>query len=276
MNDAVKSQMEAIFEPSDKIAYRGPQLWNRFSTPTHETTFFCINPVKNPLGRIVAENITSFRNILVEMDGISLGAQERLVKRIGLPFTTQTFSGGKSFHFIMSLEQPLKDLEAYCDLTKAIYAIVKRMDPSCKNPNRLSRVAGIMRPDKGVEQELVEVRKRVTTEELRQWLFVENAMTIAQLTMPRVKADPLAPEQGPSNELTNKTKRFLEEGIFDGSRHAALLSACVNMWACGWTEEAIREACEPVCEELGIADRGDLDSVLTWVTENVSQDEASA
>lgn len=152
-----------------------------FDTPTPQ--FVCLNALdaaldKNPtqpwhastLPRRADCNVVSYRNFLLECDSLPIEAQLSIAKQIELPFSTSVFSGGKSVHFVVSLESPLKNINEYRSVAQDLMAIVSQFMPidlSTKNPSRLTRLAGGIRD--GVEQTLLECRGRVPNEKLNQW-----------------------------------------------------------------------------------------------------------
>lgn len=115
--------------------------------------------VVNPLdgtGRRKGENVTAFRNLLVECD--ELGADEQLERICALltngthggPDTASlTWSGGRSWHAVVRVDAT--DAADYAMRKEWVYALCEAnrlpVDRKCGNPNRLTRVAGAMRGD---------------------------------------------------------------------------------------------------------------------------------
>jgi len=135
--------------------------------------FFVINPTK---GGRSDSSVTAFRNILVEIDDMTLRDQVNHLKAIGMPFSTMVYSGGKSFHYIISLEESLSNKEIYKFLAQWIYNIIGSIDPDKyvdeqnKNPARLSRFPNVIREKTGRIQKLIYVRDRIKTDALLSWL----------------------------------------------------------------------------------------------------------
>lgn len=134
--------------------------------------FFCINPLIKGKSRKDI-HVHKYRNFLFEMDKIALEEQIPIFKAAKMPFTTAVFSGGKSYHFVLSLETPLTERVQYDAIWKACAAVLKKFggeaDPSTKNPTRLSRMPGVLR-DNGQEQTLKRVGKRIPNQILFDWL----------------------------------------------------------------------------------------------------------
>lgn len=150
-----------------------------------ETPFFCINPITqgtNLNTKTKAQswradiNVVEYRNFLFEIDSINLKTQEQLISHLVtiFPIRTVTYSGGKSYHIIVSLvdslpfiPQTTEGIQAYKDLWTGIADKLEResnkflgtnqplFDPSTKNCSRLSRIPGATRPENGVVQDLI-------------------------------------------------------------------------------------------------------------------------
>lgn len=136
--------------------------------------FFVINPIK---GGRSDSNVTAYRNILVEIDDMPLPSQFNHLKSLNMPYSTVVYSGGKSLHYIISLEESVSSKEVYTLLVRWIYNIINSVDPSKyvdeqnKNPARLSRFPNVIRTNKPHRlQRLIYVRERVKTDDLLGWL----------------------------------------------------------------------------------------------------------
>lgn len=157
--------------------------------PIHEasTQYFCINalhPSKDLLPtqeyhnpntpRRADVNVICLRNILIEIDCMPLRDQYKFITDSGLPYSTCTFSGSKSFHFIISLENPCGNLKEYKELVERIYKALNKqskvIDTSCKNPSRLSRMGDSIR-DNGKPQNIIHVGSRINNAILESWLL---------------------------------------------------------------------------------------------------------
>jgi hypothetical protein len=156
-------------------------------TPPAGAEFFCINPLDSKDNNPTQEwhsahsprradcNVTKFRNILIEMDNIELEVQLNLIKESGLPFTTAVYSGGKSIHFIISLETALTSKDEYTALVCKVYKALNFIRPGAvdkanKNPSRLSRLANSLRKDKIKIQKLLVLGSRVKNKILLDWI----------------------------------------------------------------------------------------------------------
>lgn len=128
-----------------------------YPDPIPEDLFFSINPMHTSRND---GNVTCFRNILIEIDSMPLDQQIHYVVE-KIPVTSIVYSGGKSFHFIISLSQPCKDRADYDNLVARIYNFLPLADKSTKNPSRFSRLPGTIRPDTGRLQHIEELYNRV-------------------------------------------------------------------------------------------------------------------
>lgn len=107
---------------------------------------FCVNPMK--VGRRLNENVTSFRNALIEYDDISKEEQIERLLGSGLPILSMTDSGNKSVHAIVRVDASnAKDYKRkVVELHGALEAKYgSPCDSANKNPSRLTRLAGATR-----------------------------------------------------------------------------------------------------------------------------------
>lgn len=147
--------------------------------PNPGDIFFCINSLNstldaNPsepwhrvdLPRRADHNVICFRNFLLEIDNMPIEQQIQYV-RDRVPVTAITFSGKKSYHFIISLTEPLPDYDSYMKFSRGLHRLLgPAIDPATKNPSRLSRLPGVVRPDTGLLQELVYLGSRINAADL--------------------------------------------------------------------------------------------------------------
>lgn len=207
---------------------------------TEEAQFFSINPTNFSRRD---SNVETYRNILLEFDSIPLDEQLELVKTI--PHSTVVFSGGKSHHVIISLEEPLKNREEYDDLVKAVYNKVPEADKTAKNPSRFSRAPGFVR-DNGQEQKLLEVLKRIPNDDVYKWAGV-NPETLGT----RVLESKFVAKH---KMLPVRALSFLQYGAPIGRWNQELFIASCDMFSVGYSKEEVMELCQRV---TGYLDRDD-------------------
>lgn len=91
------------------------------------------------------ENVTALRFVLLEFDSIPLDLQLRLLGHLPLPISLIMSSGGKSMHAWVKVDAPTQaDYEA---ASNTLLNMLERfgLDPTNKNPSRLSRLPGVTR-----------------------------------------------------------------------------------------------------------------------------------
>lgn len=133
---------------------------------SNELTLVALNPID---GWRMDVNCTSYRNFLVELDEGDLYQQFAYIAQLGLPYSAVVFSGGKSLHFLISLDEDLADEDEYRDLARWILSVVSLADQNTKNPSRCYRIPGVMR-DTGKMQRLIEFKGPIEKSALMTWL----------------------------------------------------------------------------------------------------------
>lgn len=127
-----------------------------------------INPVK---GFRQDKNVTAYRSFLIELDDGSLPEQKKYVQDMGMPYSICIFSGNKSLHYGIVLDQDLPDYNTYKFYIQWILNIMKKADPLTKNPSRNIRFPNNRRNNgKRLVQKLIDIKDRVELNELVNWL----------------------------------------------------------------------------------------------------------
>lgn len=151
-------------------------------TSLSNCAYFSINPLDTAINRNSTDsvrcslNVSAFRNFLFECDSLPLDAQLGLLNYItansAIRFATVTYSGGASYHAIVSVSDTLPfdvhkeaGIAAYSRAWRALSMELNNIaanylatvparlfDPACKDPARLSRTPGAIRPDTGEVQ----------------------------------------------------------------------------------------------------------------------------
>lgn len=124
-----------------------------------------LNPIK---GYRDDASVYKYRNFLVEMDYGPLAAQMDYAKRIGLPYSAVIFSGSKSLHFLISLDQDLPSEKVWRHMAEWTLRIMTLADQNTKNPSRSIRIPGAPRDDKF--QQLVELKGPTSLKDFSVWL----------------------------------------------------------------------------------------------------------
>jgi hypothetical protein len=133
---------------------------------TSNLTMLCINAVK---GWRRDNQVTSHRNFLFELDVGSLSSQLRYVHDLGLQTSAAIFSGNKSIHFLVCLDQSI-DEKTYRQLYIWALSIGTLFDQNCKNSSRSVRIPGNVRSDTDKVQKLIRLDSRVKLDDFMAWL----------------------------------------------------------------------------------------------------------
>jgi hypothetical protein len=108
--------------------------------------FFAINPVKHLGDSRKNENVSVMKNFLFESDTMTLDQQKELLKEMVDNISMATYSGNKSIHFIIQIEDAPNTKEEYhyvWNLLKNKY--FSYADTQTKDCNRLSRTPNAIR-----------------------------------------------------------------------------------------------------------------------------------
>lgn len=169
--DHIKPAGEWIDFFSDKLAAikekprRGTQMRLLMNLGyTHPA--FCINPLTGEAdenGSFRSSGcIKEFRYLLLESDGLPLNQQIPLLAGLGLPVVALTFSGSRSIHGLIKVEDipgvgVIENLADWKTKMKSLFAqlVPLGFDGATKDPVRLSRLPGIWRNDTNKFQQLL-------------------------------------------------------------------------------------------------------------------------
>lgn len=199
--------------------------------------YICLNPLKGPRKDA---NVAAHRNILFEFDDGTIKSQEEAVALLRLPYTIKTFSGNKSNHYIICLEESLP-ADQYKNIVKQAYKKFKNIDRSCSNPSRFTRTPGAINTKTGRHQESSWFHKRLPNAEFFDWLGHVEAEVAPD--MPKTE-----PAEGYVPLLNIFTKHYLAFGSEPGRRNSDLFKAACDMFKCGWNESEIFAAAANVAD----------------------------
>lgn len=267
--------LNVLFDKSDKKCF-GATVWDTHlsESPGTSTEFVSLNPLK---GTRKTDNVVVFRNILIELDKGSIESQLAHIAEIGLPHSVLTFSGGKSIHCIISLQTPARDLEEYRRIVELIYTAFgkKKLDSSCKDPSRFTRLAGGFRKDKQALQTSLYVGKRISDEVLHSWLIGRLGMNKWRNLLLPVKRPVRIRKAVEAKSLSKNTKALIEEGICsEVSRHSSFTKAAAQMVHTGYDYEEIFDLLEGPFQSI-ITERSikELKDIIKWATRNIKEEE---
>lgn len=196
-NLTLENFLNLLFEDTENTCYTdSPTGYRVYSYPALRDVFFCINALhptqdlkpdqswhRSDLPRRADHNVITHRNFLIELDGLPLSEQINYVTQ-KIPVSSITYSGGKSYHFIISLVEPVS-AEKYRELALRLHTLLPLADKSCKNPSRLSRIPTAIRKDTGNEQTLVQLGNRIPVQDL------ENVLPLVEV---KVQNKPMSRE----------------------------------------------------------------------------------
>ena len=172
LGEVVKEQVRLV--PTVESAEKRKMAWeDTFEwCPSDQMLLVAINPIN---GYRSDSSVTAFRSFMVEMDTGTgtkedLQAQADYIKKSGLPFSACIYSGGKSLHYLVTLDQDLPSEKEWRHIAEWILGCLTAADQLTKNPSRSIRIPGAFRAEKGKSQVLLALRERIKLETLQSWL----------------------------------------------------------------------------------------------------------
>lgn len=204
--------------------------------------FLTVNPMKEWTTRSV-DNVTKFRTMLFEIDEdsnkekVPLEIQVEIIKQSGLPYSTAVFSGGKSIHWLISVDEPFRNKNLYRMHWLAIASILNqcavnlgyklKFDSAVKNPSRYTRVPGSIRNDNKKLQKLITVKGRVSRYKLSQWIEA-NGENVNNYKPKEYKLDHDAVNSSTNKERIDYVLKFImkDDKYEDGNYNYQLKMAC--------------------------------------------------
>lgn len=182
-----------------------------------------VNPVRTWRSR---ENVTAFRNLVVEHDVGTLDQQLDYMLASGFPITTAVFSGNKSIHFVCALSEPLADINEHYEVRRWLDIIFKSGDKAVKDPARFTRAPDALNSKTGAKQELLVCEKRVNKERLVAFLAKHAELVEAHDERERRRLAEIEAkrERGERIEFSPSQRAFLtgEQQAAPGTRHRRL------------------------------------------------------
>lgn len=265
--------LRILFDPGEATCY-ATSMYDVEATlrPVKGAELVCVNPLK---GYRKDANVATFRNIVIELDKGTVEAQLAYIKHIELPHSTLTFSGGKSVHCIISLETPAADIAEYRRWVELAYTSYgqNKLDSSCKNPSRLTRLAGAMRKDKKVVQTSLYVGHRIPNDTFFAWCISRLGMkTYRSLLLPKAKK--LFSQPLPNKYISRTTEALIKQGVCsESSRHASFTKAAAQLAHNGFEYEEILDLLSEPFESI-ISERGlsELEGIARWAVNNIKAD----
>lgn len=155
----MKDFLNTLFEPKDLMCFTSDTFGIAVKAePGPADIFLSINALT---GWRSDANVATHRNFLLEFDQGTFEAQKAIVQASGVPISAAVSSGNKSIHFYVCLQEPVTAVE-YAHLARRLFLALPTADKSCKNPSRLARLPGRIRPDTGKLQECLYTAARTS------------------------------------------------------------------------------------------------------------------
>lgn len=189
-----KDFLEVLFDVDDLVAWGKNDAYCRYpKSPWPEMLHtqdvkFCINPLSGPRS---GDNVTQINALLFEMDKdehkniIPPKTQLCMWEASEMPYSTMVWSGFKSIHVIVRLDKPVPE-KLFRPLWEAIYRVLVKkgmpIDTATMKIPQISRLPLSYRD--GKLQRLIDVRSRVTLQELGEWLKA-NGETVKKPKPPK-------------------------------------------------------------------------------------------
>lgn len=225
---------QVAFGADDRTAYKAVNPLPFFLNTNANK--FCINPITK---KRIGENVTHVNSILIECDDKSLSREEQFKRfnESGLPYTTMMWSGTKSIHCIIRLNDPIyhEDFDMKKQLYKNWHRAIREVmlkfgitaDDSTDKLPQLSRVPGSIRNETGTLQELITINRRVDQAEVIEWLD-KNNVTIKQ----PVKIEPIKYVMG-TNDRVSGLEKFRKATNWTQKKHgqySTYMTTGAYMW----------------------------------------------
>ena len=249
--DDLKAILELMFDPedgccpaTDQYAYHSMPISSVLSgevtlmspnpdvgirkVKTEELTLLAINSIQ---GFRNDSNVQKYRTFLWEIDVGDISQQYKYARSLGIPTSACIWSGNKSLHFLTVLSDPIP-LRAYRLFANWAMNIGTLFDKNCKNPSRMVRIPGAIRPDTGNRQRLVEIGGRISVSDFLAWL-----KTHPESEPKEYERKPLTGEPDGS-KLSPWAKSQFKNGIdFSQGRNKTFFALACDMYSSGCDEE---------------------------------------
>lgn len=243
----MEEYLPALFEPNEMVCSADNPYETAIKSQEdvrNDECYITLNAIRGDATRS-DKSVSSLRNFLVEFDDLVLDSQLDYVREVGMPFTTCVFSGNKSFHFVISLTEPLETRAEYDQLVRWLYAAVPEADPSCKNPSRFTRLGGGTHKN-GTRQDIEILNGRVAKEELITWLQSKCDEPVDVTKTSKQMADDeyfKIQASGYRAQMHKATKEFCKTGGRKGFRHKNVFIAACNLRDCYYTVDEAKFLC---------------------------------
>lgn len=210
--------------------------------PSQHLTLVALNPIQGYRGD---SQCYKYRNFLLELDTGSIKDQVEYIRKLKIPFSAMVFSGSKSVHTLISLDEDLPSEKVYRHLSEWLLRIATMADNKTKNPSRSIRVPGGLRDE--------------NPEKIQRLMYFNGPVKLSDLTeflkgyehlRPQPKQKRRASEKRDLSILNPKVVKQLQDGIdfTNGRNNAWFVLACYFCEA-GFSEEETIECLTPYFKE---------------------------
>lgn len=237
--------LDLFFYPGEKVLLGLSQRETRFIQDLEvmknlpaigEMERVSLNPVVTDC---IDNNVTAFRNIMIESDVIPLHLISGHLKKFKVPYSAAVYSGNKSIHFYVCLEESLKDINLYRFVCEWIFNILgakqkfnneQLIDSKNKSPSRKARLGGGLNRTTNVRQTWQKMRDKIPNRELQEWLlkFPEHQPKVVEKEFERRSTTPNP------HMLKPWTHMLMSDGIWQGKRNASFYEAAWDFAQCGF------------------------------------------
>lgn len=246
-----RDYLSTLFDPGDMTCF------SRWTDKTDEKDGGCLETKLRPafseyqpLSYLVINamhtsrnmlNVTKHRSFLVEMDGGTLAEQKRRIEDSGMPWSTELYSGNKSLHFVISLEEPLPGLDEYRKVVNMLYdaCLVSgiELDKNCKNVARFSRYPNVSHVNTGKVQRLLNVRGRVPNIELYRWIKSKGIALPVKHEYVAAVIPAGSTEKTPKDKFDWILKHCMQDDDINQGRHPFIGKVAINCNTYGMRQE---------------------------------------
>jgi hypothetical protein len=189
-------------------------------------------------------NVTSLRNLVFEIDNLSLQEQQEIILKNKHAINRVVYSGKKSYHSRITLYDEPKNKEEYKFahnyLNEKLFD--NKADKQCSNPSRLTRRPNVIRTFKpmypNIKQELIYENNIVfECDWVEQYKIIKEQQEFINMLNFSMSERPRAwfkTDNDYKMAINDAAKAFLEDTIQDGERHEKLGSAIASFKVHGW------------------------------------------
>lgn len=270
--------LEVLFDPEDYICpcSRTTPTGQPIDIATIRMKNFIWNPeyqwvsanAFKPYSTRRVSNVCKFRNFILEVDE-SDWSQEDHIKyfdQFNIPYSIITYSGNKSYHTIISLQEPISDID-YKYISNILKILLCNIDTACLEPSTFTRLAGSKR-NNGSEQKLIFCKNRIENKKFFEWLESDHIQDIIRKNKSK-EYTPYNVKFETINDLKPISKKLLKEGIIKTgniARHTKLKLLCIDLFKAGWPKDkALTTAVECYLKHNKDKTEVDVIRMIDWV-----------